>query len=228
MNPATGKGDASQHEFIINRGTVSGTAMGEPIEVDFSTDPAGGTGNGTQTVTVTPIRTDATRAYFQVTFILPVEFEEPIPNDYGIDATMSGSGTFKAIGTVSAPLSKYLAWTEQQGIPGVPPSTPEKSAVADAGLLWALGLGIDANPVPHLPRPAPASPGSFLLDLPATGSGGPIFIETSPNLAPGSWTLVDPDDLSVPSNPLPAGTAGLVTIAPARRSGLYLRIRAEP
>jgi len=228
IDPATGTGDAAQHEFIINRGTVSGTAMGNPISVDFSTNPAGGPGKGTETVDITSVRTDATRAYFQVTFVLPVQFEKPIPNDYGIDATLSGSGTIKATGEVSVPLSDYLAWTEQQGIPGVPASTPSKFGVTDAGLLWALGLGLSEDPRPHLPRPDPARPRSFVLDLPATGSRGPVFIESSTTLRPGSWTLVAPADLSAPSNPLPPGTTGTISITPAAQSARYLRIRSEP
>ena len=228
IDPATGAGDAAQHEFTINRGTVSGTAAGNPINVDFSTDPVGGAGEGTESVVITPTRTDATRAYFDVTFILPVQFEKPIENDYGIEASLSGSGTFKATGQVSVPLSDYLAWTEQQGIPGAPPSEPSKFGMIDNGLLWALGLGVADDPRPHLPRPNPADLRSFLLTLPSSGSAAPIFIEASTTLAPGSWSLVDPSELSAPANPLPAGTSGTLDIAPSTLPARYIRIRAQP
>lgn len=228
IDPTTGQGPASQHQFVINQGTVSGTAVGNPINVNFATDPASGTGSGTATVTITRASTTATRAVYNVTVTLPVNLSEPIPNDFGLTATFSASGTFKAAGQVSVPLSDYLAWTEVQNVPGASPDADPNHDGISNGLLWALGLGINSNPRPHLLVANPTSRRGFRLTLPAGGSGGPLFIDSSTSLAPNSWSLASPAELSLPANPLPAGTTGTITIAPSTLPRRFLRLRAQP
>jgi hypothetical protein len=228
IDPATGIGDASQHQFVINQGTVTGSAVGNPLSVNFATDPASGKGSGSATVTITRASTTATRAVCNVTVTLPVNLTEPIPNDYGLTATFSATGTFKAAGQVSVPLSDYLAWTEVQNVPGADPNADPNQDGIPNGLLWALGLSLNANPRPHLIVADPASPRGFRFTLPAGGAGGPLFIESSTSLAPDSWSLASPAELSLPANPLPAGTTGTITIAPSSLPSRFLRLRAEP
>ena len=53
VNPANGEFDASQHQFLINEGTLSGTALDQPVSVDFATTPATGAGEGDGSVIIT-------------------------------------------------------------------------------------------------------------------------------------------------------------------------------
>ena len=228
IDPLTGQGDAAQHEVTINQGTVSGTASGSPISFDFTTDPVSGTGSGTATVTITPAGTTSTRGLFNVAVTLPVSLSEPIPNDFGLTATISATGTIKAAGQVSVPLSDYLAWTEAEGVPGADPDADPDADGISNGMVWALGLGFTGDPRPHLLTPSPSAPRRFTFTLPPGGSAGTLFIESSTTLAPGSWTLVSPANLTPPVNPLPPGSSGIVTIGPSLLPARFLRLRAEP
>ncbi len=228
IDPLTGQGDAAQHEVTINQGTVSGTASGSPISFDFTTDPVSGTGSGTATVTITPAGTTSTRGLFNVAVTLPVSLSEPIPNDLGLTATISATGTIKAAGQVSVPLSDYLAWTEAEGVPGADPGADPDADGISNGMVWALGLGFTGDPRPHLLTPRPSAPRSFTFTLPPCGSAGTLFIESSTTLAPGSWTLVSPPALSPPVNPLPPGSFGTFTINPPALPARFFRLRAEP
>lgn len=228
LDPATGTGDASQHRFVIHQGSVSGSALGNPIATDFASNPATGSGSGTASVSLTRIGSTPTRAVFEVVASVPVSLSQPIPNDYGLNATFSATGTLKAKGQISVPLTPYLAWTETEGIEGAGfAADPEGDSVGH-GLLWALGLGHRDQPAPWLPQADPTAPQGFVLRLPDTGSRGPIHLEESTTLAPGSWRPVAAGALPGLANPLPVGTRGEIRIAPSGDRTRYLRLRVQP
>jgi hypothetical protein len=228
LDPATGTGDAAQHEFVIHQGSVSGSALGNPIAVDFASTPAGGSGSGTATVTFTPAGTTTTRLLFDVSATFPVSLSQPIPNDYGLNATFSASGTLKAKGRISIARTPYLAWTETQGIDGAPlHGDPDGDGVSLA-MLWALGLGKSDLPGPWLIQPDPAEPRGFMLRLPPTGSRAPLHLEESASLAPGSWQPVPPSFLGGMPNPLPVGSAGEIRVQPSPEGNRFVRIRVLP
>lgn len=238
MDPVSGLGDASQHIFILTRGIISGfifgrnyhydyastpvpgPGLGSEYFYDYSTAPNSGFGIGTQSVTIVPVGSTATRGVFDVTLILPVGFTDSITNAFGFDVTLNDSGIFKARGQISVPLSDYLAWTEQQGIPGADPTGLGGRGEICHALRWALGLGLVDDPLPHLLRPDPSRPRGFALLLPAHGSAGPLTIEASTSLVPGSWKSV--------GSPIPPGTSGSIVVAPSAHPARYLRIRADP
>lgn len=225
LDPNTGTGDATQHEFVIHQGSVSGSAVGNPIAVDFASTPAGGSGSGTASVTFTPAGTTATRALFDVSVTFPVSLSQPIPNDYALKATFSANGTLKAKGRISVPRTPYLAWTETEGIDGSPfHADPDRDGVS-VGLLWALGLDEKDAPAPWLLQPDPIQPTGFMLKLSSNGSRAPIHLEESTSLLPASWQPVPPSALGGRPNPLPAGSTGEIRIAPSPQGSRFLRIR---
>jgi len=225
MNPATGQGDASQHEFNINQGTVTGSAPGTPIDINFAVDPFGNPTSGTGTVTITPAGTTPTRAIYDITAVLPVDLTKEITGI--LTATLTGTGTMKATGQISVALP-YPDWAVAQGIPGAPPEADSNSNGIQNGITWALGLGLTDDPRPHLLIPDPATPKGFLLPLPAGGTSGSLTVEASPDLSPGSWLPLGPGDLSTAANPLPPGTTGNVTVSASAALQRYLRLRANP
>jgi len=224
VDPPTGNFDATLHQFVMNQGTLTGTAVGSPVDINLANDPFTGTGKGTGNAILVRGPDTATRANYTLTMILPIDFTNPVSL-----GTVRFTGNMKATGQISVPLSDYLAWTESQGTPGANPAADANADGVADGLSWALGLGLADDPRPHLLRPSPSSPPGFTLTLPAGGSAAPLFIEASESMAPDSWVPADPAGLSLPANPLPAGTTGTITVAPSPTlPARFLRLRAQP
>lgn len=232
-DPITGLGDAAQHEFQINQGTVTGTAQNPltnertDINMDFSAAPVAGEGSGNTTLTLIPAGTTPTRSLFDVVVTYPVDLTSPVENDLGVTATLTATGTIKAAGQISAPLP-YPDWAVAQGIPGAPPEGDANRDGIQNGIVWALGLSHADDPRPHLLMPNPAVPKGFMLQLPATGNSGAITVEASADLSPGSWLPLSPADLSAGANPLPPGTTGNVMINPPAGTRHFLRLMTNP
>ncbi|NNC88407.1 MAG: hypothetical protein HKN82_08120 [Akkermansiaceae bacterium] len=226
VDPSTGTFDSTLHQFLINEGSLTGTAGGSPVNVDFAASPAGGRGNGPGIVNLARTGTTATTAEYDVEFELPINTNE-ITNVNGTDVTIITAGRIKGAGSVSVPLNEYIAWTIENGIPGAPFAGDEDGDGIANGLLWGLGLAAAANPAAHLPAVALAG-GTPLatIDLPPGGTGAPLLVERANDPA-GPWTLAPTDATSLGSNPLPAGAAGPVTVSfPAAPAG-YTRLRVE-
>ena len=132
---------------------------------------------------------------------------------------ITASGTVKATGTLQVPRTEYLAWTIAQNIPNAPFNGDPNGDGVSNGLLWALGLNANSNPLPYLPRSNPAVPGGFIVPLPPGGTGGPILIQSSPHLG---WSPAA--GVSPVANPLPTGTRGTVTIAPDASPRRFVRL----
>lgn len=224
VTPATGSFAANQHRFDIDQGTITGTTSGllagAPINEAFTPqNPATGTGSGNGSVVLTPTGTSGIYQNYSVTVIMPVSINDSFVSGTNTVA-VTGTGTLKGTGTLQVPRTAYLAWTVAENIPNAPfNGDPDGDGVSN-GLLWALGLNAGSNPLPYLPRPNPAVPGGFIVPLPAGGTAGPILIQSSPHLA--SWAPAT--GITPVTNPLPAGTAGTVTIAPDASPRRFIRL----
>jgi hypothetical protein len=229
VTPATGSFAANQHRFDIDQGTITGTTSGalagDPINESFTPEnPASGTGSGNGSVVLVHTGDSGIYRNYTVTATLPVTI-----NDSFVSGTntvnVTATGTVRASGTVQVPKTEYLAWTLDQGIPNAPFAGDPNGDGVSNGLLWALGLNANSNPLPYLPRPNPAQPGGFIVPLPPGGSGAPILIQSSPNL--GTW---GPAGAVGPvANPVPAGTSGNVTVAPDGSPKRFIRLQVtEP
>lgn len=227
VNPLTGEFPAEEHQFVIDQGTISGTALGNPVNTSFSPESsAGGAGTGTGTVVLTAAGDSGIYRNFNVTVTFPVAIDDSFDAD-GTLVAVTASGTLKATGTLQVPRSAYLAWTVDENISGAGFEDDANGDGVSNGLLWALGLGIDDDPFPYLPRPDPAVAGGFLVPLPPGGSAGPILIQSSDSLA--SWPSVAATGLSAPANPLPAGSVGTVAVFPDGSPKRFVRLKVtEP
>jgi len=220
VTPATGSFAANQHRFYIDQGTISGTAFGAAVNEAFTPlNPASGTGNGDGTVVLTAAGISGIYRNYSVTATFPVSIADTFLAGT-TSVAITASGTVKATGTLQVPRTEYLAWTIAQNIPNAPFNGDPNGDGVSNGLLWALGLNANSNPLPYLPRSNPAVPGGFIVPLPPGGTGGPILIQSSPHL--GSWapaTAVAPV-----ANPIPTGTRGNVTIAPDGSPRRFVRL----
>ena len=229
VTPATGSFAANQHRFDIDQGTITGTTSGllagDPINESFTpANPASGTGTGNGSVVLVHTGDSGIYRNYTVTATMPVAINDSFVSGSNT-VNVTGSGTVRASGTVQVPKTEYLAWTLAQGIPNAPfAGDPDGDGVVN-GLLWALGLNANDNPLPHLPRPDPAVAGGFIVPLPPNGLAAPVLIQSSNNL--GTW---NPAGALTPAfNPIPAGTSGPVFIAPDASPRRFIRLQVtEP
>lgn len=233
VDPPTGSFDATQHSFEINQGSVSGNIfvffVPQPQSVDFATEPVTGTGSGTGSVVLSETGSTATTRTFSVVTVLDIdllnviEVTDPITTT----VTVTGAGTIKAEGEITVPLGTlYELWAMDNGIAGAPFSGDANSDGVGNGLLWALGLQAEDDPLPFLPT---VSGTTVRLELPPGGTAAELLVETSTTLIPGAgWLPVAPDAVSTGTNPIPAGTTGPVTVdLPAGDPVRGLRLRAD-
>jgi hypothetical protein len=224
VTPATGQFAAEQHSFSIDQGTISGSTGGlignNTINESFTpANPATGTGTGTGTVVLTSSGDSGIYRNYNVSVTLPVSISDEFLAGT-IPVAITATGTVKATGTVQVPRTEYLAWTVAQNIPGAPFEGDANGDGVANGVVWALGLGANANPRPHLPRPHPSVPGAFLVPLPPGGTVAPILIQSSPQL--GSWSAAS--GVLAPANPLPAGSSGNIAIQSNGSPTRFIRI----
>jgi hypothetical protein len=99
--------NASQHQLILNSGTFYFTASGlisgtfEPFTLELSTYPVVTTNNGTGTILISLLSVDGLTATYDITFTMPIDFEEQIYSDPTIILTLAGAGTIVARGQFS-------------------------------------------------------------------------------------------------------------------------------
>jgi hypothetical protein len=229
VTPATGQFAAEQHRFDIDQGTISGSTSGligvNTINESFTPqNPASGTGTGTGTVVLAATGDSGIYRNYTVTVTLPVSIADTFLAGT-TSVAITATGTVKASGTIQVPRNEYLAWTVAGNIPGAPFNGDSNGDGVSNGIHWALGVAPAADPRPYLPRPHPVAPGAFLLPLPATGSAGPILIQSTPDLA--AWAPAT--TVLAPANPLPAGSSGNIPIQADGSPRRFIRIVAtEP
>lgn len=223
VDPQTGNFDASQHELILDQGQISGTALGDPVNAEFTPEnPVGSPGSGTGSVTLTPTATDATHQHYQVTVTLPVAIDQARDID-GIAVTITGSGTLKAAGTLSVPKSEFIAWSITEGIENATFEDATPNDILPSGLRWAMGLNATENALPFLPKPLLTGGPAFTLT--PRDSRAPVWIEESIDL--NQWLPVPEERVAGGNNPLPPGSTGEVTVSPAQGRQAFIRLRAD-
>lgn len=228
VTPATGNFAANQHGFEIDQGNINGTTSGlllgnTTITESFTPEsPASGTGTGTGSVILVHTGDSGIYRNYTVTATLPVS----IADNFLAGTTtvaITATGTVRASGTVQVPKTEYLAWTLAQGIPNAPfAGDPDGDGVSN-GLLWALGLNKNSNPLPYLPKIDPEVPRGFIVPLPPNGIAAPILVQSSNHL--GTWSPAAA--LTPLANPIPAGTSGPVFIAPDTSPRRFIRLKVD-
>lgn len=222
--PSTGTFDASQHRFLVDQGTASGSYTAlfvtTPINETFSpADPLGGPGQGTGTITLVRTGTRPGFIDYSATMNFPVAVNE-LQGAPGQQVRVIATGTIRATGTFSVSSSGYLQWTLEEGVRGEPGNGDVNGDGVSNTLAWALGLDAVEDAKPYLPQVQ--SNRSYLLPLPFTGSGAPLRLMVSQNLS--QWTQVPAQRISTGQNPLPAGAGGNITVSPSTTDREYFRL----
>lgn len=220
VTPATGEFDASKHSFTIDQGTISGTALTNPVNIVLTPqDPFEGSGTGTGHVTLTPTGISGLYQNYAVVVTLPVQTADVfVTGTTSVDVT--SSGTLKAAGTLQVPRSEYLAWTIAEGIPG---AAPEADGVNNA-LAWAYGLGAHDDARQWLPVALPND--GFEVRLPPYLTIAPIRVRTSTGL--GTWSDLPAGRIWGGLNPLPVDSFGTYEVAPSGAPREFLILEVEP
>ncbi len=226
-NASGGTFNASLHRILINRGTVSGTALGNPVSSDFSTAPFGGTGSGTGTVVMVAGAADSTHRTFQSTVTVPVDFTDTIDLG-GTPVTIRAVGSIRAAGPVRIPLNGWIDWTSANGLAGASFTAPISPGAAPLGLAWACGHAANVPATTLTPALQSASPAPrSILTLPPSGTRGPVWVEFSNSLAAASWSVAPASSVSSGTNPLPTGTQGTITVQLPAGVRAFTRLRAR-
>ena len=226
-NASGGTFDASLHRILINRGTMSGTALGNPVSSDFATSPFGGAGTGTGTITMVAGAADSTHRTFQATVTIPVDFTDT-QNLGGTPVDIRVQGSIKAAGPIRIPLNAWIDWTSANGLAGASFSSPVSPGGAPLGLAWACGQAANVPATTHTPAIQSASPAPrAILTLPPSGTRAPVWVEFSNSLAAASWTVAPASSLSNGANPLPTGTVGTITVQLPAGGRRFTRLRAQ-
>ena len=217
VDELTGDFSANQHGFEIDSGTISGTALGDPVNLTLSpSNSFMGAGSGTGNVSLTPSGISGIYLQFTVVATLPISISDNFDAS-GTDIALNATGTLKATGTLEVPRSEYLAWTLAEGIPGTDGQADANGDGVPNAIAWALGLGAFDNARNHVLRTANDG---YEIQLPLAGSAAPISIQGS-DLS-SAWSPISSARVSTSLNPLPPGSTGLITIS--RAADDFLRL----
>ena len=237
VDPPTGNFDAARHTFTINSGSLGGSAtvLGTttPVTLDFAAAPLSGAGSGTGNVSLVLTGSTPTSRSYEVNVLVPVSVSVsfPVSDDPGaLEAEVTASGTVKARGTVTIPVSPYETWSVANAIPGALFGDDANGDGVPNGLQWGLGLAADDVPFPRLLQPGGAAGDTvdFKLTLPPGGSAGALRVLVATNPAAGAFSTLGAGAVST-GNPIPAGTSGVVTVSLPKTQALFLRMQAiEP
>lgn len=219
--------DAAQHHVLINQGTITGDALGTPINANFTAAPVEGPGSGTGTLTVAPGTSTSTHRDCTVTMLLPLDFTDTQDLD-GTAVTVQVQGTIKATGIIPIPLNSWVDWTIDNDLTDAGFTNPTAPSNAPLGLAWAMGYEPDTPATMVTPVMVPGTTPAARLVLPASGSRAPLTLEQADSLTTDSWQKVPAAEVNGGQNPVPTGTSGTVTVqwinpAPKR----FLRIKAD-
>ena len=120
VNPVGGLFAANQHRFDIDQGSITGSTSGflignNTINESFSpTNPLGGIGSGTGTVTLTTLGNSGNFLVYNTVVTLPVTLADAFLVG-STNVNITGSGTLKFSGTVQVPTSATVADTVWNG-----------------------------------------------------------------------------------------------------------------
>lgn len=233
VDSSTGDFDASDHQFIVNSGTLSGQVhylgASTPIDQDFGANPFGSRSEGTGNVSLELLSSTPTSKTYAVTLIYPVSTNSTLSQS-GLTVNILTSGTAKATGTLTVPLpTAYDRWRTANSIDDPDFGADSNGDGVPNGVQWALGLNADALARLHLPTYDRIIEDTvhYTLNLPENGSAADLTVLFTPSLrhdfAPLPSTAVNT------GNPIPSGSAGTVTIdVPSSRQGYFLLQAKEP
>ncbi len=224
-NEATGEFLASEHAFQIDQGTISGTALGNPVNIVLSPqDPFEGAGSETIAGTVTLIPTAPTPPYlnYDVVVTLPITTSDMFDAS-GTNVDVTSNGTLRAEGTLQVPESEYFAWTITEGIPGADPDADFNGDGVTNAFAWAYGLGKFDDASAWRPMALPT--GGYEIPLPPFGTIAPIKVRVSTAL--DNWNDLPANRLSGAQNPLPLGSSGTFTVTPSGDPAEFLILEVD-
>ncbi|MCH7229068.1 hypothetical protein [Haloferula sp. A504] len=227
VTPGTGEFDASQYSFLLDQGTLAGSAriFGTTTLLDqviTPAEPITGPGAGTGTVLLTFVEDAGPFRTYAVLLTLPVTISDTFV-DGSLSVDVTASGTLRAEGIVQVPRSEYVAWTLAEGIPGADPQADINGDGIPNALAWAYGLGKDDDAGAWRPAVTPGK--GFEIPLPPGGIIAPVRVRVSQNL--GGWTDLPVERISGGQNPLPAGSTGTITVSGSGAAREFLRLEVE-
>ncbi|MEJ6635041.1 MAG: hypothetical protein QNL77_04945 [Akkermansiaceae bacterium] len=218
VNPANGEFEAVLHTFTIDSGTLDGSALFTPIDVDIAESPITGPGAGTGTLILSnPVEGADFKITYTVTLVLPIDFSDIVPTGVeGQDAEVGVVGTIKAVGTAFAfRTPTYDEWADSQELAT---GSQANFSVTDAmpnELVYALGL--DSNFfADDLLTP---SANGVTFGFGQTPTRDDILIEFSDNLT--TWLPAPPNHFESGLSLVPKGFTGEITISPESRARFY-------
>jgi len=220
--------DAALHRFLINQGTITGTALGTPISLDFSSSPLVGQGMGTGSITLVPGASSATHRTCLATMILPIDFTDSQVLS-GVPVSLRVKGSIKAVGNALIPLNGWIEWLDQNNLAGVGFNNTIAAGSTPLGLAWATGLNptSPSSSITPLINSSGAIPAAN-FNLPDSGSRAYLLLEKSTTSLNGEWSTVDPADVSLGLNPIPPGHSGPVSVLLRSTTGrCFLRVVAN-
>lgn len=231
VDSVIGDYDASDHQFVIDEGTLAGSAnLGSPsvIDIDFAATPFGSANAGTGNISVALQSSTSSTKTYNVVMLYPVNTSTPL--DVGgtaIDVLING--TVKLVGTITVPLlTEFELWLQDNSLPTSSFEELNQFGLA-LGIQWALGLNANTSPQSAMPQFDNVSPTStvYTIDLPVGGSAGELTILYAADLGQ-PFTSLDTLSVSV-GNSIPAGTAGAVTVTLPNSGQGFIKLSAtEP
>jgi len=221
VTPASGEFAANQHNFIVNEGTISGSANDNAIEdFDFSSAPFEGMATGTGTIVIIATTKTVDRQYYDVSFTNPVFITDSIETGVlNITADVTMDATLKASGTTFIERSAYAAWAGTNLDPSDKPDDNSLDPSIPNGLIYALGF--DANNAPQdIFSPNGAG---FQLQLAGTGTREELLIEWSTDLV--SWEAVPMEKMLQGNSSIIIGSSEPAIVGPGDEASRFYRVR---
>ena len=231
VTSATGEFDASDHQFIVNKGTLTGQVnyLGQStaIDQDFTTTPFGSTSKGTGTVSIQLTSSTRTSKTYAVELIYPVSTTGTITQS-GLTVNILNSGTVKANGSVTVPIpTPFDRWVNSHNLSDYRFSDDSNSDGVPNGIQWALGIGPEDSPLPHLPKLDRITENTvrYLIDFPGNGSATELTVLFTGDLQQ-DFSELSNSNISV-GNPIPSGTSGSVTVELPSGTRGYFQLQAK-
>ncbi len=218
VDPTNGEFEAILHTFTINSGTLDGSALFTPIDINVAESPISGTGAGTGTIILSdPIEGPDFRIDYTVTLTLPVDFSGTIPTGIdGQDADIDVQGRIKAAGSAfTYRIPSYEEWATSEGLA---PESRAAFTITDSlpnELIYALGLSADFSARDLL---VPSASG-VTFGFGESQTRDNILIEFSDDLT--TWRPVPPSQFESGQALIPRGFTGNITISPEAGARFY-------
>lgn len=218
---ADGGIDATDLTLTVDRGTAtfsSNVPGSTPVVVDYSKTPQVTPNSGASSITTTRLTgSDFVRSW-RIDYVNTVE---------RIDSQSAGGFTIETreVGTIRAATTEeiptaYAGWLEENRLPDLPYVAPNPANGLPNGILFALGLPLEAGVrVPLRLVSVTGIAKVWIFEPPTSGTAAPLLIEGTSDLRSGSWlTLAE----------VPRGHSGPVPVVSIEEAHFFRMIAPRP